>query len=65
MPEPDFNPRAAALYHAGRAAMAAGRQPLDRADEVEALAEATNGIVCGLVYVGDRIDALVSAIEGQ
>jgi hypothetical protein len=45
----DFNPRLAALNHAGAAEVGA----LGRANEV--LADLANVVACGLVYVGDQI----------
>lgn len=44
-----FDPRQAALYHAGETVTIAHNRL------TMTLAEATNAIVCGLVYVGDAI----------
>jgi hypothetical protein len=55
MDEP-FNPRRAALSHAGGAGTVAMRS----SDESAAvMAELANAIACGLVYVGDQIAAAV------
>ena len=52
MPEnQDFDPRRAALNHAGRV------HPVRTPGVGSDVSEATNAIACGLVYVGDQLAA--------
>ena len=45
MPDPDFNPRSAALNHAARVSD-------------DDLRNHSNALACGLIYVGDQLAAL-------
>jgi hypothetical protein len=59
-PGPEFNPRLAALVHAGTAArMGMGHGTISDTAMVGEIAQA---IACGLVYVGDQIGRLA---DGQ
>jgi hypothetical protein len=58
MPEKQqFDPRRAALYHAGRA-----KAPTSMDAEVSDFASA---IACGLVYVGDQLAAISAALNTE
>lgn len=60
--EPHFDPRRAALNHAGMASESANRPgAVDHTLQVHG--QQANAIACGLVYIGDVLENRLSAIE--